>query len=93
MITTSTGHLREGAFYRLPDGLSVRAWCKAFPPAPDPERRAWLLVGSDRMYAIDPFGAIRLIAYEDADGVRHTTLGEGGIGALTDFTAGDLRPV
>ena len=90
---TSINDLQEGALYRLPDGWSVRAWSKAYPPAPDPERRAWTLIGADCVFLVDPFGAVRLIGYQDAEGVRQTTLGESGLGALTDFTVGDLQLV
>ena len=92
MMTPPAG-VREGGRYRLPSGEVVTAWCKAWPPDPDPARRTWTLVNQVRAYVIDPLEALRLVAYADEQGERHTTLGEDGLGAPTGFTVADLRPV
>jgi len=85
--------LAEGGRYRLPNGEVVTAWCKAWPAAPDAARQTWALLNHQRAYVLDPTGAVRLVAYEDTTGQRHTALGVDGVGAPTDFTVADLRRV
>jgi hypothetical protein len=90
---TSPAELREGGRYQLPSGEVVTAWCKAWPADPTPVRQTWALLNHHRAYVLDPTGAVRLVAYEDASGQRHPALGVDGLGAVTDFTVADLRLV
>ena len=80
--------LREGALYELPNGDRVRTARMA-------GGMMWFLTAFEvkRSYALDPAGAVRLILYVDAAGVRRRVFGNDGYGNVTDFIVGDLRSV
>ncbi len=59
MPIISTNDLREGAYYRLPTGLVVQAWCKELPSLPDLNRQTWVLVAEDRLYLLAASGPAR----------------------------------
>ena len=74
MTIESVNDLREGAYYRLPTGLVVQAWCKELPGLPAANRQTWVLAAADVLYLVAASGPagghLLLIAPQaDRDGV------------------------
>ena len=87
-MNRGTNGLINGGLYELPNGHQVYA---ERPPG----AISWFLLSPEeqRVYVIEAQGGVRLIGFQDGDGKVKSVQREDEPGVVTDFTAGDLRPV